>query len=70
MSAMIDQMDRANNHEGDNRQVPANEDISDSSTADVSGSYYYDDSTGYEAYEDDDEESSPDIDANKLEGED
>jgi hypothetical protein len=60
MSAIIDQMDKPNNREADDRAPRAEDEGSDSVSESVGGSYYYDDATGYEVYEGDDDESAGD----------
>ncbi len=53
-------MDRANNQGSSDKQLPLNEDELASPSEDVSGSYYYDDTTGYEVYRDEIEETAAD----------
>ena len=60
MSAIIDQMDKPNNREAVDREPRPEDDNSDSLSESIGGSYYYDDSTGYEVYKSDDDESSDD----------
>ena len=60
MSAIIDQMDKPNNREADDREPRPEDDNSDSLSESIRESYYYDDSTGYEVYKDTDDESSDD----------
>ena len=60
MSAIIDQMDKPNNREADDREPRPEVDNSDSLSESIRESYYYDDSTGYEVYKDNDDESSDD----------
>ena len=54
MWAMIDQMPGSDNR--DDRQSPSPQ--SEREPENISGSYYYDDATGYEVYEGDDDEST------------
>jgi hypothetical protein len=56
MSAIIDQMDKPNNRDADDRDPRTANDNSDS----IDGDYYYDDSTGYEVYKEDEDESADD----------
>ena len=60
MSAIIDQMDKPNNREADDREPRPEDDNSDSLSESIGGTYYYDDSTGYEVYKDNDDEPSDD----------
>ena len=60
MSAIIDQMDKPNNREADDREPRPEDDNSDSLSESIRESYYYDDSTGYEVYKDNDDESLDD----------
>ena len=60
MSAIIDQMDKPNNREAVDREPRTEDDNSDSLSESIGGSYYYDDSTGYEVYKDNDDEPSDD----------
>ena len=60
MSAIIDQMDKPNNREADDREPRTEDDNSDSLSESIDGDYYYDDSTGYEVYKDNDDEPSDD----------
>ena len=53
-------MDKPNNREAYDREPRAEDDDSDPLSEPVSGTYYYDDSTGYEVYQGDDDESSDD----------
>jgi hypothetical protein len=55
---MIDQMDKSNNREADDRAPRTADDNSDSVSESIAGTYYYDDATGYEVYKDDDDESA------------
>ncbi|HXI25976.1 MAG TPA: hypothetical protein VNG71_19125 [Pyrinomonadaceae bacterium] len=57
MSAIIDQMDKPNNREADNREPRTEDENSDSVSESIGGNYYYDDSTGYEVYQEDEDES-------------
>ena len=60
MSAIIDQVDKPNNREADDREPLPEDDNSDSLSESIGGTYYYDDSTGYEVYKDNDDESADD----------
>jgi hypothetical protein len=60
MSAIIDQMDKPNNREADDPEPRIENDDSDSLSEPSGGTYYYDDSTGYEVYKGEDDESSDD----------
>jgi hypothetical protein len=60
MSAIIDQMDKPNNREADEREPRTEDDNSDPHSESVGGSYYYDDATGYEVYKEDEDESADD----------
>ena len=62
MSAIIDQMDKPNNREADDREPRPEDDNSDSLSESIRESYYYDDSTGYEVYKGDDEPSDDESD--------
>lgn len=53
-------MDKPNNREPDDQRSHPKESESDSVSGSVGGSYYYDDSTGYEVYEDDQDEPAGD----------
>jgi hypothetical protein len=66
MSAIIDQMDKPNNREADDREPRVEDDNSDSLSESIDGRYYYDDATGYEVYKEDEDESA-DYDANRDE---
>ena len=52
-------MDKPNNREADDRE-PRTEDDKSGSSKSIDGDYYYDDSTGYEVYKSDDDESADD----------
>ena len=52
-------MDKPNNREADERKPRTEDDNSDSSKS-IDGDYYYDDSTGYEVYKEDEDESADD----------
>ena len=58
-------MDKPNNREADDRAPRTEDDSSDSVSESISGSYYYDDATGYEVYEEDDEDESGGDDSNR-----
>ena len=60
MSAIIDQMEKPNNREADDREPRTEDDDADSVSESVGGSYYYDDATGYEVYKDNEDESADD----------
>ena len=66
MWSMIDQMPGPDNR--DDRQSPSTQ--SEREPENVSGSYYYDDTTGYEVYEEDDEDESAGDDSNRNRDED
>jgi hypothetical protein len=53
-------MDKPNNREAGERPRRAEDDNSDSLSESIDGDYYYDDSTGYEVYEEDEDESADD----------
>jgi len=53
-------MDKPNNREADDREPRTEDDNSDSLSESIRESYYYDDSTGYEVYKDNDDESLDD----------
>ena len=53
-------MDKPNNREADDREPRTEDDNSDSLSESIDGDYYYDDSTGYEVYKDNDDEPSDD----------
>ena len=53
-------MDKPNNREADDREPRSEGDNSDPLSESIGGSYYYDDSTGYEVYKDNDDEPSDD----------
>ena len=53
-------MDKPNNREADDREPRNEDDNADSRSESIRESYYYDDSTGYEVYKDNDDESSDD----------
>ena len=52
-------MDKPNNREADEAK-PRTEDDKSGSSKSIDGDYYYDDSTGYEVYKDNDDEPSDD----------
>jgi hypothetical protein len=58
MSAIIDQMDKPNNRDAADRDPRTEDDDSNSPSEPIRGSYYYDDSTGYEVYQEDEDEAS------------
>ena len=60
MSAIIDQMDKPNNREAGERNPQTEDDKSNSLSESIDGDYYYDDATGYEVYQGDDDESAND----------
>ena len=53
-------MDKPNNREAGERPRRAEDDNSDSLSESIDGDYYYDDSTGYEVYKEDQDESQDD----------
>ena len=53
-------MDKPNNREADDREPRPEVDNSDSLSESIRESYYYDDSTGYEVYKDNDDEPADD----------
>ena len=53
-------MDKPNNREANDREPRPEDDNSDSLSESIGGTYYYDDSTGYEVYKDNDDEPSDD----------
>ena len=53
-------MDKPNNREADDREPRTQDDKADSLFESVGGTYYYDDSTGYEVYKEDEDESADD----------
>ena len=53
-------MDKPNNREADDREPRTEDDNSGSLSESISGNYYYDDSTGYEVYKDEEDESAAD----------
>ena len=53
-------MDKPNNREADEREPRTEDDNSDSLSESIRESYYYDDSTGYEVYKEDEDESADD----------
>jgi hypothetical protein len=53
-------MDKPNNREADDPEPCTEDDNSESPSESIDGRYYYDDATGYEVYEGDDDESVDD----------
>ena len=53
-------MDKPNNREAYDREPRSEDDNSDSPSESIGEGYYYDDSTGYEVYKDNDDESADD----------
>ena len=53
-------MDKPNNREGGERKPQTKDDKSDSLSESIDRDYYYDDSTGYEVYKEDEDESADD----------
>jgi len=67
MSAIIDQMDKPNNRETDERKPRTEDDNADPRSESIDGDYYYDDSTGYEVYKDEDESAGDEPNRNRDE---
>ena len=53
-------MDKPNNREADERKPRTEDDNADPLSESIDGDYYYDDSTGYEVYQEDEAESADD----------
>ena len=53
-------MDKPNNREADDREPRTEDDKSGALSESIDGAYYYDDSTGYEVYKEDEDESADD----------